>query len=155
MKKDGNEISSTLVYRPILFLAVCCFGVSALMTQLTLMRELVSIFSGNELTLGIVLGNWMLLVGIGTALGKTASRLKFPVAVLVVLQILIALLPLADVFLLRTLRNVVFIRGVEVGVTEIVTSCFALMAPYCLATGYLLTLACLAAAGGQGFPSIP
>ena len=135
-------------------MAVCSFGVSALMTQLTLMRELLSVFSGNELIFGIVLGNWMLLTGIGSALGKTANRLKSPIAVLIVLEILIALLPVADVFLLRSLRNIVFIRGAEVGVAETVASCFVLMAPYCLATGYLLTLACLAAASGRNSTEI-
>ncbi len=142
--KRNCYISS--VPRPILFLAVSAFGVSAFMTQITLMRELLAAFSGNELIFGIVLGNWMLLTGIGSALGKSASRLKSPIAVLAALQILIALVPVADVFLLRTLRNVVFIRGAEVGLTETVAACFVLMAPYCLATGYLLTLACMAAA---------
>jgi spermidine synthase len=154
MQPVRSETNRSLVYPPILFLSVCCLGVSALMTQLILMRELLSAFSGNELTLGIVLGNWMLLTGMGTALGKTASRLKSPVAALVALQILIALLPVADVFLLRWLRNVVFIRGAEVGVTETVASCFVLLAPYCLAMGYLLTLACLAAARGEDSTSI-
>jgi spermidine synthase len=134
------------VPRPILFMAVSAFGVSAFMTQLTLMRELLAAFSGNELIFGIVLGNWMLLTGIGSALGKTASRLKSPIAVLAALQNFIAIVPVADVFLLRILRNVIFIRGAEVGLTETVAACFVLMAPYCLATGYLLTLACMAAA---------
>jgi len=116
---------------------------------------LLAAFSGNELIFGIVLGNWMLLTGIGSALGKTASRLKSPITLFVLLEILIALLPVADVFLLRTLRNVVFIRGSEAGVTETVASCFALMAPYCLATGYLLTLACMAAAEKLPSPDQP
>jgi len=147
MQTAQCEAPCPLLRPPILLLAVCSFGVSAFMTQLILMRELLGVFSGNELVFGIVLGNWMLLTGIGSALGKTACRLKSSVAVLVVLQILIALLPVADVFLLRTLRNIVFIRGSEVGVTETVASCFVLMAPYCLATGYLLTLACLVTSG--------
>jgi spermidine synthase len=129
MQPAAQEAFCPLVPRPILFVAVCSFGVSAVMTQLTLMRELLAAFSGNELIFGIVLGNWMLLTGIGSALGKTASRLKSPIMLFVILQILIAILPLADVFLLRTLRNVVFIRGAEAGVTETVASCFVLMAP--------------------------
>lgn len=140
--------------RLVLFLAVCCLGVSAFMTQLTLMRELVSVFSGNELVFGIVLGNWLLLTGIGSALGKTASGLKKPIAVLIIAQILVALLPIADLFLIRTLRNVVFLRGAEVGVTETVISCFVLLAPYCLIAGYLLTLACLILASKQDPSSI-
>ena len=51
------------------------------MTQLTLMRELLAAFSGNELVFGVVLGNWMLLTGIGAALGRTAPWLKSPIAV--------------------------------------------------------------------------
>lgn len=140
--------------RRALFLAICCLGISALMTQLTLMRELVSVFSGNELVFGIVLGNWLLLTGIGSSLGKTAAGLKRPVTVLIVAQILVAVLPIADVFLLRTLRNVVFLRGAEVGVTETVISCLLLLAPYCLIAGYLLTLACLVLAHGKDSASI-
>jgi spermidine synthase len=127
-------------------LAVCCLGLSAFLTQLTLMREFVSGFSGNELVFGIVLGNWMLLTGIGSTLGKTASRLRSPIVAFLIAQFLIALLPIADVFLLRWLRNVVFLTGVEVGVTETVASCFLLLAPYCLVTGYALTTACQIAA---------
>ena len=82
---------------------------------MTLMRELLGAFSGNELVFGIVLGNWMLLTGLGSYLGKTASRLACPVAVLVAAQAAVALLPVADVFLLRTVRDVVFVRGAEVG----------------------------------------
>jgi spermidine synthase len=149
MQPAAHEAFCPLVPKPILFMAVCSFGVSAFMTQLTLMRELLAAFSGNELIFGIVLGNWMLLTGIGSALGKTATRLKSPITLFVLLEILIALLPLADVFLLRTLRNVVFIRGAEAGLTETVASCFALMSPYCLATGYILTLACMAAASSS------
>jgi spermidine synthase len=106
------------------------------------MRELLCVFSGNELVFGIVLGNWLLLTGIGSSLGRTASRLARPLDALVAAQTLVAVLPIADVFLLRALRNVVFIRGAEVGVTETVLSCFVLLAPYCLIAGYLLTLAC-------------
>lgn len=150
--------------RTVLFLAVCCLGVSAIITQLTLMRELLSIFSGNELVFGIVLGNWMLLTGIGSALGKTAARLKHPPAALVLAQLGVAVLPILDVFLLRCLQSehvqmrllhtVLFIRGAEVGVTGTVVTCFLLLAPYCLITGYLLTLACLLLASRRDSSSI-
>jgi spermidine synthase len=157
------------VSKRMLSLAVCCVGVSALMTQLTLMRELLSVFSGNELVFGIVLGNWLLLSGIGAILGKAfvgrampaadscasadsahpTRRAKPIVSLFIVAQILVALLPLANVLLLRTLRNQVFLRGAEVGVTETVVSCFVLLAPYCLATGCLLTWASLLLARSQ------
>jgi len=129
--------------RRVLFLAVSCLGISAFMTQVTLMRELVSALAGNELVLGIVLGNWLLLTGFGSYVGKTAPRLRNPLAVLVAAQVAVAVLPVADVFVLRALRNVVFVRGAAVGITGTVFSCFVLLAPYCLVAGYLLTLASL------------
>ena len=128
--------------RRLVLLAVGALGVSCVMTQLALMRELLGAFSGNELVLGLVLGNWLLLMGIGAWLGRTSDKLQNPLAVLVVVQILLAVLPLLQVFLLRALRNVVFVRGAAVGVSQTVLSSLMLLLPYCLIAGYALTLAC-------------
>ena len=48
--------------------AVAALGLGSVMTQLALMRELLGSFGGNELLLGIVLSNWLLLTGIGAGL---------------------------------------------------------------------------------------
>lgn len=45
--------------------ALFALGFSAVITQLTLMRELLCVYSGNELVVGVVLGNWLLLTGLG------------------------------------------------------------------------------------------
>ncbi len=132
--------------RTLISLAVCALGISSVMTQLTLMRELLSVFSGNEMVFGIILGNWLLLTGLGSYLGKTASRLKNPLGVLAAAEIFVAILPVADVFLVRTLRNAIFTRGAVVGVAETVVSCSVLLLPYCVASGCILTVACSEAA---------
>ena len=126
----------------IVLFAVGALGVSCVMTQLALMRELLGVFSGNEMVLGVVLGLWLLLMGMGAGLGRTSDRLANPLAVLMVAQILVAILPLVQVLALRALRNVVFIRGAEAGVTETVLSAFLLLLPYGVVAGYALTLAC-------------
>ena len=140
--------------RWLVLLAVGALGVSCVMTQLALMRELLGAFSGNELVLGVVLGNWLLLMGIGTWLGRTSDKLRNPLAVLIVMQILVAVLPLLQVFLLRILRNVVFVRGAAVGVSETVISALILLLPYCLVAGYALTLACSLLAREEGASGI-
>src|SRR5208282_4807853 len=140
--------------RRLVLLAVGALGVSCMMTQLALMRELLGAFSCNELVLGLTLGNWMLLMGIGAWLGRTSDNLQNPLAMLVVVQILVALLPLLQVFLLRALRNVVFIRGAAVGVSETVLSALVLLLPYCLLAGYALTLACSLLARQEGASGI-
>ena len=130
--------------------AVGALGVSCVMTQLALMRELLGTFSGNEMVLGVALGLWPLLMGIGAWLGRTSEKLGNQLAALAVIQVLVAVLPLAQVFLLRALRNVVFIRGAAVGVNETVGATFVLLLPYCLVAGYGLTLACSVLGREQG-----
>ncbi len=126
---------------PVLW-ALAGLGMASVMTQLALMRELLCAFAGNEMVLGIALGLWLLLTGLGTALGRTADKLRNPLAVLFIAQIFIAVIPLAQVFAVRALRNVVFVRGAEVGVTGTVLSAVVLLLPFCLVAGYTLTLAC-------------
>ena len=134
----------------LVLVAVGALGVSCVMTQLALMRELLGAFSGNEMVLGVVLGLWLLLMGLGAWLGRTSERFRSQFTALAVIQMLVAVLPLAQVFLLRALRNVVFIRGAAVGVTETVGAAFVLLLPYCLVAGYALTLACSILAREEG-----
>jgi len=120
------------------------------MTQLALMREMLGTFSGNEMVFGIILGNWLLLTGIGTWLGKTSGRLANPRRLLPAGLALSAVLPLAQVIALRAFHNTVFIRGEAVGITGTVAGSFVLLLPYCLVSGYLLTLACSILSPGEG-----
>jgi spermidine synthase len=130
-----------MIRRPPLAAAVCCLGISATVTQLVLMRELLCVLAGNEMVLGIILGNWFLLTGVGAFLGRSAGRLRRPLAVLVAAQVALAVVPVGQVFALRALRNVVFVRGGEIGAVAGAASCLVLLLPYCLVAGYALTLA--------------
>src|SRR5512134_1991779 len=96
--------------------AVFALGVSCVVTQLSLMREMLGVFAGNELVLGVVLGNWLLLMGLGAALGRI-DRLRASSDVLVNLLIILALLPPAQILVLRSMRHGVFLRGEAIGVT--------------------------------------
>ncbi len=135
---------------PLVLLAVAALGLSCVMTQLALMRELLGAFSGNEMVLGVVLGLWLLLMGCGTLLGRASEKVQRQVAALAVMQMLLALLPPLQVFLLRALRNVVFIRGAAVGLTGTVAAVFVLLLPYCLLAGFALTLGCAILARRDG-----
>jgi spermidine synthase len=145
--KASSAARDSLRGESFIFLAVGVLGLSSVITQLALMREMLGAFSGNEMVLGIILGNWLLLTGIGAALGRVADRLRSRrsatlQSIFAAGLILIAVMPLAQVYLLRTLRDVVFVRGALVGVTETVTASFVLLLPYCIVSGFLLTLAC-------------
>jgi len=134
----------------LVFLAVTTLGFSSVITQLALMRELLGSFSGNEMVLGLVLGLWLLLMGVGACLGRRSERLANPSVWLGPVLILTAIIPLAQVLLCRGLRNVIFVRGADVGMTETLGFCFVLLLPYCLIAGAGLTLACFVMGRASG-----
>ena len=113
----------------LIFLAVGTVGAASVITQLTLMREMLGAFAGNELALGIMLGNWLLLTGIGAWLGRKSDKLCHRETILFTGLLLVALLPLGQLVLLRLLRNVVFLRGTTLGVGEVFAGSFLLVLP--------------------------
>jgi spermidine synthase len=138
--------------RGAILLSIGGLGLSSIATQLSLLRELLGAFSGNELVLGICLGNWFVLTAVGAWAGEAAGRLKRPGRAFVAGQLAAALIPLAQVAAVRGLRDIVFLRGEAVGVAGTWLASLALLAPYCLVAGALLTLACrmVAEDGGPG-----
>ncbi|HOP36230.1 MAG TPA: hypothetical protein PL090_07880, partial [Syntrophales bacterium] len=71
--------------RNILLAAVIVTGVSSLVTQIAVTREVINLSSGNEVVLGVVFSLWMFLTGGGAWLGRfvhsrgAAGRLFAPV----------------------------------------------------------------------------
>ena len=126
----------------LVLLAIFALGVSCVMTQLILLREMLCVFAGNELVLGVVLGNWLLLLGLGASLGRWAGRVKEPLGVLAALLIFTAIVPPAQVLALRSLRSFVFLRGTDVGVGPTFVTSLVVLLPYCLTAGFALALAC-------------
>jgi spermidine synthase len=103
------------------------------------MREFLAVFSGNELTIGIILGNWTLLTGIGTYIGK---RLPKDFTMLAKAQIGIGVVPVIILAVLRITKNSLFIQGEIASLTEIFAWSFVLLTPFCILTGAVLVLAC-------------
>ena len=62
--------------RGAVLVSIAGLGLSSVATQLSLLRELLGAFSGNELVLGICLGNWFALTAAGAWIGEAASRLR-------------------------------------------------------------------------------
>lgn len=130
--------------------AVLCMGISAATAQLLFMRELLCVFGGNEMVLGVVLGSWLLLGGLGAALGRWTGRLRRPAVWVAGGLAALGVLPLATILAVRALSAVAFVRGAGVGLDQTIGACFVVLTPYCLLAGCLLTSACAAMAGEKG-----
>jgi len=143
---DSTSLSVDATRKPTLT-AVFALGVSCIITQLALMREMLGVFAGNELVLGVVLGNWLLLMGLGASLGRWASRWEHAPGALIGLLLFTAVVPPLQIVALRGLRQFVFLRGEAIGVVGTGLASLLVLLPYCLAAGFFLALACGALAG--------
>jgi spermidine synthase len=114
-------------------------GISSIVVQLVTIREFLSQFHGNEITISLVLFSWLVLTGIGS-LGAKFFR-HFSLGLFGVLTGFIALWPLPQLILTRHLREVVFVHGASPGFYEILFFILTMTAPYCLLIGFVLPYA--------------
>ncbi|HCV43254.1 MAG TPA: hypothetical protein DGH68_07195, partial [Bacteroidetes bacterium] len=121
-------------------MAVLALGFTSIIAQTIVLREFLCVFSGNELVIGIVLANWMILTGAGAFLGKFTDRITGRLTSLTVLLGVGAIVPLVTIFLLRSLRNLIFPIGSLIGIGESFYGSFVLLMPWCLVAGALFTL---------------
>jgi spermidine synthase len=119
-------------------------GFSAMMTQVVTLRELIIVFTGNELTLGIILGIWLLWTAVGSGLiSRLIPRLKHPLHTLIFCQLIIViLLPITLVFI-RTSKQIFSLPIGEIAPPYFIfiIPAFA-FAPICMLFGFLYALGC-------------
>ncbi len=118
---------------------VFLMGFTTLVTQVILLREFLSVFSGNELVIGIILANWMLLTALGAYLGRNAQRVQNPLQFIYGSLILAGILPFITAFLINYLKNILFPVGSMVGIAQVIFTSFLLLLPFCLLSGFLFS----------------
>jgi spermidine synthase len=136
-----------------LALSVLSLGWTTLVVQTVLLRSFLSVFYGNELIIGIVLASWLVLTGTGAVLRHRTREISS--AILVVLQLLMALLPIVTVLLLSFLKMTLFPPGTMVGIAESLYGSLILLAPFCLISGFLFASYASIVSGRGGMAMIP
>lgn len=124
-----------------LYFAVFSFGFASMAAQILIMRELLVVFYGNELSVGIMLAAWLFWV----AAGSIAARSKRYTEEIFHLSLLsVAVLTPFTVFLIRNIRNILGdAPGQIIGAGAMALSSFVLLAPVCAVFGALFGLSCL------------
>ncbi|MDD5155040.1 MAG: fused MFS/spermidine synthase [Candidatus Omnitrophica bacterium] len=125
-------------------LVVVIIGLSGIIAQVLLLRELLVSFYGNELIIGIILANWLAAEALGAfLLGRHADRARDKTSLLVICQLLFSLfLPLA-IFLSRTFKGLSGVpAGEGLGLYTIFWSSLLIVFPASFCHGALFTLSC-------------
>ena len=120
--------------------ALLALGTSSVSTQLIVIREMMSTFSGNELVIGLVLGEWLLLSGVGSALGASLAKRAKPGILLFWGHMAIAILPFLQIAAIRALP-LLRIRGQMMDLPAALFYSTLILLPYCLVGGGMIPIA--------------
>jgi len=127
-----------------LTLAVVTIGFTATASQILTLRELLVAFHGNELFIGIILGNWLLLEAVGSCLArKKADRTTSPTGTFIALQCLVGLSPLASILGIRSFKYLLRIPvGELLGIEYVFAVSLFALAPVGITDGAIFPYAC-------------
>ena len=92
-------------------------GLTSMSTQLIMLREFMVLFNGNEMVIGIVLSNWMLLTGLGAWLGRFYHRKNPDLAGIpegLFLLAMLAPLTLFPVFVTFFILKIIFLKNSDI-----------------------------------------
>lgn len=122
--------------------ALVLIGFTATIAQIVLMRELIVVFYGNEISLGIVLANWLVWTAFGSGvLGRWAGRARNPRRVMACLQALIAVVFPITLLMLRASRRAFLATPGEIlGPAPMFLTSLIVLCMFCSLSGLLFAV---------------
>jgi spermidine synthase len=123
--------------------ALTLIGFSAVIGQVVLLRELIVIFNGNEMSLGILLAAWLFWTAAGTGLSSSASLGKRSARrAVALLECLLAISLPPTIWTLRASKAIFqIVPGELVGPVPMLLSTLACLCLFCAVSGALFVVA--------------
>lgn len=115
-------------------------GFISTVVQVLLIRQIATVFEGNELMMGWTLGAWMLLTGIGAFMGRYSAKNLNGEGLLAFILFTLGVLPILAVVILTLLKNQVFPVGVMVNPIYFLIILFIVLLPICLLLGFVFSI---------------
>ncbi|HYR03031.1 MAG TPA: hypothetical protein VES58_06770, partial [Syntrophobacteria bacterium] len=117
-------------------------GLAATIGQIVALRELLTVASGSELAIAVVFPAWLLWTAVGTVLGGRVPARRRP-DLFAWLQIASGPILVGTVFLIRAARSLIGVHAGElVSLGQVLLIAFTGLAPFCVSSGALFTMAC-------------
>jgi len=123
-------------------LSAIILGIASMMAQIVIIRELIIIFYGNELSLSVILGIWLFWVSIGSLiLGRFVDILKFKERLLSWVQLATSIILPLNIIFIRTIKPTLDISpGQIIGFAPMFTISFVSLSVICIIFGFTFTL---------------
>ena len=130
-------------------------GLTSMIGQIIIIRELVVAFYGNELSLGIILASWLFWAAFGSlALGRLADFISSKEKLLSRIQIALSILIPLDIFFIRVIKSILNIpAGKIIGLTQMMSVSFISLSAVCALLGLSFILIAKIAAKDNNLPA--
>lgn len=135
--------------------AAFVLGLTSMIGQIIIIRELMVVFYGNELSLGAILASWLFWTSFGSyALGRLVDKLKSKEKLLSYMQLLISIALPANIFIIRNIKSILNIApGKIIGFVPMLGSSFLSLSFICMLLGFTFILISKISARESKLPS--
>lgn len=114
-------------------------GLLAIFNQMIFIREFISVLSGNELIIGIVMACWMLLTGWGAFAGRRGHFRHLSLERGFLMLGTLTIMPPVMIATLYWLKSIMFPPGTLLNLEMTLGAALILLFPVCFLSGYLFT----------------
>lgn len=108
--------------------------------QVLLIREITTVFQGNELMMSWTIGCWMFLTGTGAFIGRSKTILQKNIKLINNALLFLSVLPVVIIPMLGIFKSVIFLPGTMVHPAIFLLIILVSLAPLCLVSGYTYAL---------------
>ena len=131
--------TTTKLNRTVLSAVLALIGFTAMIAQIVLMRALMVVFYGNEISVGLMLANWLLWTAVGSSvLGRLAANTRRPRRFVAGLQILVSVAFPGAIWLVRVSKGAFqAIPGETLGPVPMFLTSLVTLSIFCLTSGWL------------------
>jgi len=124
--------------------SIFLIGFTAMAAQIVVMREFLIVFYGNEISIGLILGSWLIWGAAGSwLLGRYADKVGSKILLLSYCQFVLSLLLVLCILAIRSVKFYFRLEpGEIIGFIPMIISSFLILSPVCLLLGFMFSLSC-------------
>ncbi len=115
-------------------------GLIILPAQIIIVREVLGVFGGNELIIGFVMANWLIITGLGSYTFGYIKNKNFRSKLLAYSQLLLGILPVFTIFIIKYIPSLLFSEGSNPELLQVFYLSFIFFFPLCFVSGGIFTL---------------
>ncbi len=117
-------------------------GLTSMIGQIIIIRELIVVFYGNELSLGVILASWLFWTAIGSSVfGRLVDKISFKTTLLAAVQLSASIILPLNILLIRSIKSLLNIStGEIIGLQPMFMVSFISLSLICVLLGFTFTL---------------